>query len=100
MQIALTILQQIKAFDGTILLRYNADQFKVLSETDKREGGISFTINPYPNPKGIVKIDIELDWRDEYRVSFVGADNVVRKMVKNVHFPELVPVLSWVEKVD
>ena len=93
--IAKIIKDQIKAIDFWALPSYAAADFKSLTETDQREGGLSFQVNGL-HFKGMILI--ELTWMDEYRISFVREDETVEKIVDHVYCDQLVEVLDYIER--
>lgn len=97
MEIAKTIMNQIKAIDYWALGAYGANTYASMSEDETRMGGLTFKVNGY-NHKGWVKI--ELTWSDEYRIHFINRKRVNVKTVEGVYCDELVQVLDWIEKED
>lgn len=94
MDIAKTIMNQIKSLDYWALGSYGATNYSAIGECDKYLGGLAFMCNGF-NHKGWVQI--KLTFMDEYEISFIGRDRKVVKVVYGVHFPELIEVLDWVE---
>ena len=95
MVIAKTIIEQILLLDPTALIRYQASNYRILEETKEREGGIEFNVRG-SNFTG--KVMIELDWLDEYRVTFINADGSIIKQLPGIHFPELITALHYIEE--
>ena len=94
-EIAQTVLEQIKALDGWALAAYGATNFAAVSAKDGYLGGISFMVNGLKHSGWVT---IKLTVMDEYEISFINRNREVVKVVEGVHFPELIQVLNWVEK--
>lgn len=93
--IAQTIRNQIKAIDFWALPSYAATDFKSLTETDQREGGLEFKVS---GRSFIGKVLIELTWADEYRISFIRDDETVEKVTDHIYCDQLVEVLDCIER--
>ncbi|MDB0011509.1 hypothetical protein N9E20_01725 [Crocinitomicaceae bacterium] len=93
-QIAQTILNQIKFQDRSALMAWGAKSFCSLSENKKRVGGLSFQVNGLTH-KGWVTI--ELDWLDTYTVIFTNKNREVVKSNDGVYCDMLVEVIDFIE---
>jgi hypothetical protein len=93
-QIAETILSQIKCLDRSALLAWGAKSFFSLSENDKRAGGLSFQVNGLTH---IGWVTIELDWMDTYTVIFTNKKREVVKTNEGVYCDMLVEVIDFIE---
>lgn len=93
-QIAQTILSQIKYTDRCALMAWGAKDFVALSENKEFQGGVRFKVNGLTF-KGWVLI--ELRWMDDYTVTFINKKAVVVKEVKEVYCDMLVEVIDFVE---
>ena len=94
MQIAQTILEQIRYFDRSALMAWGAKSFCALSENKQRVGGLSFQVNGLSH-KGWVTI--ELDWMDTYTVIFTNRSREVVKSVEGVYCDMLVDIIDFIE---
>lgn len=94
MEIARTILNQIKYGDQWALGSYGATNFAALSENKERSGGLSFQVNGLKH-KGWATI--ELRWVDDYTVIFTNKKREVVKRVEGVYCDQLVEVLDYIE---
>jgi hypothetical protein len=93
-QIALTILNQIKYLDKYALMAWGAKQYVSLSECKDFQGGVRFKVNGLTF-KGWVKV--ELTWIDEYKVSFINRKAEVVKAYEGVYCDMLVDIIDYVE---
>lgn len=93
-QIAKTILDQIKYFDRSALLAWGAKNFLAMPESKEYSGGLRMTVNGLTF-KGIVII--ELTWTDEYVVSFINNNGELLKQDKGVFCDNLVQVIDFIE---
>jgi hypothetical protein len=93
-QIAQTILDQIKYSDKSALMAWGAKSFCALSENKTRVGGLSFQVNGLTH-KGWVTI--ELDWLDTYTVIFNNRKREVVKTAEGVYCDMLVDVIDYIE---
>ncbi|TPV31934.1 hypothetical protein FJ651_14060 [Paucihalobacter ruber] len=94
MQIAQTILNQIKYLDRSALMAWGAQSFCALSENEVRAGGLSFRVNGITH-KGWVTI--ELDWLDTYNVIFTNRNRNVVKSFEGVYCDQLVDIIDYIE---
>src|SRR5690554_8126520 len=76
MEIARTILNQIKTLDRMFLMAAGAHNYAALSRNDKRAGGLEFKVNGLVH-KGFCKI--ELTFMDTYRIQFRSEERRVGK---------------------
>ena len=97
MEIAKTILEQIKALDFWALGSYGATNYVTVPESKQYSGGVSFKVNGYHH-KGWASI--KLTYMDEYEISFIVNGGEVFKLVEGVYCDELVTVLDWIEDGD
>lgn len=93
-EIAKTILQQIKFADRWFLPAIGAKNFLALPESKLFQGGVRFNCNGIKH-KGIV--EISLRWVDDYTVSFLSKTGEEIKSVEGVYCDMLVEILDWVE---
>lgn len=93
-QIAKTILEQIKYGDRMSLMAWGASKFIALNESTEYSGGIQFKVNGL-SFAGYVKV--QLRWADDYTISFVNKHGEVKHQVKGVYCDQLVEVIDWVE---
>jgi hypothetical protein len=93
-QIAQTILNQIKYFDKSALMAWGAKSFCSLSENKTRVGGLSFQVNGLTH-KGWVTI--ELDWLDTYTVVFTNRKRIVVKTCNGIYCDMLIDVIDFIE---
>ena len=93
-QIAQTILKQIKSQDRNALMAWGAKSFCSLSENKNRGGGLSFQVNGLTH-KGWVTI--ELDWLDTYTVIFTNKNREVVETNNGVYCDMLVEVIDYFE---
>ena len=94
MQIAQTILDQIRYFDRSALMAWGAKNFLAMPESKEYRGGLRMNVNGLTF-KGIVAI--ELTWTDEYVVSFITKKGEVQKECKGVYCDNIVPVIDYIE---
>lgn len=93
-QIAKTIVSQIKALDFWFLGAVGAQKFIALPENKEFQGGVRFRVNGLQH-KGYVSI--ELRWADDYTIKFLNRAGEVIKTSEYVYCDMLVDVLDWVE---
>lgn len=94
MEIARTILEQIKYGDKWALMAYGATNFIALQETKDFQGGVKFKVNGLKH-KGTVMV--QLKWIDTYTITFVNNNGVTVKEVEDVYCDTLVDVLDYIE---
>lgn len=93
-QIAKTIIQQIKACDFWFLGAVGAKNYLALPESTEFQGGVRFKVNGRKH-KGYVSI--ELRWADDYTITFLSRTGAVVKTTEGVYCDMLVDILDWVE---
>ena len=93
-QIARTILNQIKYLDKSALMAWGAKSFCSLSENKNRVGGLSFQVNGITH-KGWVTI--ELDWLDTYNVIFTNKKREIVKTCEGIYCDMLIDVIDFIE---
>jgi hypothetical protein len=94
MEIAKTILEQIKFGDKWALMAYGACNYVALPETKEFQGGLQFQVNGLKH-KGIVRI--QLKWIDTYTISFYNKKGDIVNEVEDVYCDILVDVLDYIE---
>lgn len=94
MQIAKTIISQIKYTDKWALMAYGSTNYVALPESKEFQGGLQFKVNGYKH-KGIVRI--QLKWIDTYTITFVSKKGEIIKKVEDVYCDMLVDVLDYIE---
>jgi hypothetical protein len=93
-QIAQTILNQIKYLDKNALMAWGAKSFCAISETKTRAGGLSFQVNGLTH---IGWVTIELDWLDTYKVVFTNRKRAVVKTIEGIYCDMLIDVIDYIE---
>ena len=94
MEIAKTIVAQIKYGDPYFLMAVGAKNLVCLSETKERMGGLEFQCN------GLALVGwckVELKYNDTYRLIFVNRKRQVVKTVDEIFFDQLIEFLDYVE---
>ena len=94
MQIAQTILDQIRYFDRSALMAWGAKNFLALPESKEYHGGLRMNVNGLTF-KGIVSVG--LTWTDEYIVSFITKTGELQKEFTGVYCDNLVPIIDYIE---
>ena len=94
MEIAKTILEQIKYGDKWALMAYGSRNFVALKESKEFQGGLQFQVNGVKH-KGIVRV--QLKWIDTYTITFINEKGVTVKEVEDVYCDMLVDVLDYIE---
>jgi hypothetical protein len=79
MEIAQTILEQIKYADRSALMAWGASNFAAIGESKEFEGGLAFQVNGLTH-KGWVKVCLR--WVDDYTVVFINKKREVLKQQK------------------
>ena len=92
--IAKTIINQIRCSDRWFLPAIGAKNFLALPESKMFQGGVRFNCNGIKH-KGVV--EISLRWVDDYTISFLNKAGDEIKNVEGVYCDMLVNVLDWVE---
>jgi hypothetical protein len=93
LQIAQTIINQIKFTDRSALMAWGATKFIALPESKEFQGGVQFHVNGLVF-QGIVKV--ELRWVDDYTVSFVKKAELKNK-IEGVYCDMLIDVIDFIE---
>lgn len=93
-EIAKTILSQIRYVDRCALMAWGAKDFVALPESKIYQGGVRFKVNGLTF-KGWVSI--ELRWMDDYTISFINKKAEVVKEVEGVYCDMLVNVIDFIE---
>lgn len=94
MEIAQTILEQIKYADRSALMAWGATNFCALSESKEFQGGLSFKVNGLTH-KGWVKICLR--WVDDYNIIFINRNREVVKTFEGAYCDMLIDVIDWIE---
>jgi hypothetical protein len=94
MEIARTIIEQIKYADKWALMAYGSRNFIALPESKDYQGGLQFQVNGFHH-KGFVKI--QLKWIDTYTITFISKKGEIVKEVEDVYCDMLVDVLDFIE---
>jgi hypothetical protein len=94
MQIARTIMNQIKYADRSALMAWGAKNFAAVGSTKEYQGGLSFQVNGLTH-KGWVTI--KLRWVDDYTIIFTNKKRQVVKTVEGAYCDMLVDVIDWIE---
>ncbi|WP_158729054.1 MULTISPECIES: hypothetical protein [unclassified Flavobacterium] len=94
MEIAKTIIEQIKYADKWALMAYGSKNFLALPESKDFQGGLQFQVNGLKH-KGTVRI--QLKWIDTYTILFISKKGDTIKEVKDVYCDMLVDILDWIE---
>lgn len=94
MEIARTILEQIRYGDKWALMAYGATNFIALQETKDFQGGVKFKVNGLKH-KGTVMV--QLKWIDTYTITFLNNNGDTAKEVEDVYCDTLVDVLDYIE---
>ena len=93
-QIARTILNQIKNLDRSALMAWGANSYCSLSKNKNRVGGLSFKVN------GLIHqgwVTIELDWLDTYTVIFTNENRDIVKTCESVYCDMLIDIIDFIE---
>ena len=93
--IANTIIQQIKYADKWALGAYGAQNFTSLKECDVFQGGLKFQVNGYNHQGSVV---IQLKWVDTYTISFIDVKGSIVKSAYGIYCDQLVEVLDYIEE--
>ena len=94
-EIAQTIISQIKSLDRSALMAWGACNFLALPESKEFQGGVRFNVNGLKH-KGFILI--ELRWVDDYTVSFLDKNGFKVHGFENVYADMLVDICDWVEQ--
>ncbi|TXG36678.1 hypothetical protein [Seonamhaeicola maritimus] len=93
-QIAHTILNQIKILDRYALMAWGAKRFISLPESKGVQGGVQFKVNGLTFKNWV---RVELTWLDVYNVTFINTRGEVVKQFDDVYCDMLVDIIDWVE---
>ena len=94
MEVAKTIVAQIKNGDPYFLMAVGAKNLACLSETNERIGGLEFQCN------GLAMVGwckIELKYNDSYRLIFVNRKREIVKTVDEIFCDQLIEFLDFIE---
>ena len=94
MDIAQTIINQIKFTDRSALMAWGAQHFAAIGESKEFQGGVSFKVNGLVH-KGWVSI--KLRWVDDYTITFTNRKHEVVKTIEGAYCDMLVEVIDWIE---
>lgn len=94
MEIAQTIMDQIKYADSSALMAWGAKHFAAISESKEYEGGLAFQVNGLIH-QGWVKVCLR--WVDDYTIIFINKNREVVKMVEGVYCDMLVSTIDFIE---
>ena len=94
LDIAKTIMAQIKYGDPYALPAWGARHFVALPESKEFQGGLRFRVSGL-RFQGLVQI--ELRWADDYTITFIDDAGMACKVVESVYCDMLVGVIDWVE---
>ena len=94
MEIAQTILAQIKYADRSALMAWGASNFAAIGESKEFQGGLTFQVNGLTH-KGWVKVCLR--WVDDYTVEFINKKWELVKTTEGAYCDMLVPVIDWIE---
>jgi hypothetical protein len=94
MEIAQTILEQIKYADRSALLAWGAKNFSAISESKEFEGGLAFQVDGLVH-KGWIQICLR--WADDYTIIFINKNRKVVKTSKGIYCDMLVDIIDWIE---
>lgn len=94
MEIAKTIISQIKYADRMAMWAWGVSRIAAISESKEFAGGVEMVVNGLTH-KGWVKV--QLRWVDDYTISFIQRSGEVVKKVEQVYCDMLVDILDWAE---
>lgn len=94
MEIAQTIMDQIKYADRSALMAWGATNFAAISESKEFQGGLTFQVNGLTH-KGWVKVCLR--WVDDYTIVFINKNREVVKTVEGCYCDMLVSVIDFIE---
>lgn len=94
MEIARTILNQIKYADRSALMAWGATNFSAISPSKEYQGGLAFQVLGLKH-QGWVKV--LLRWVDDYTVEFINQDRELVKTSNGCFCDMLVPIIDWIE---
>lgn len=94
LEIARTIVNQIKYADKWALGAWKCQNLVALPESKEFAGGLRFKVNGLKF-KGYVAI--ELRWVDDYTITFINKQKQVVKELKGIYCDQLVECIDWIE---
>jgi len=94
MEIAQTILAQIKYADPLALMAWGAIQYAAISPSKEFQGGLAFQVSGLTH-QGWVKVCLR--WVDDYTITFINCNRQIVRTVEGCYCDMLVPVIDWVE---
>ncbi|NQY08653.1 MAG: hypothetical protein HRT71_03960 [Flavobacteriales bacterium] len=94
MEIARTIIKQIRYADKWALGAYGAHNYVALPETKEYRGGLRFQVSGFHH-SGFVMIS--LNWVDTYVISFLSYEGDVVEQYEDVYCDQLVDILDYIE---
>ena len=93
-EIAKTIMEQIKYTDRFALMAWGATNFTAIEESKEFQGGLMFKVNGLTH-QGYVKVCLR--WVDDYTIYFIAKNSEVVKTFEGAYCDMLVQVIDWVE---
>jgi hypothetical protein len=94
MEIAQTILEQIRYTDRSALMAWGAKNFSAISESKEFQGGLAFQVNGLIH-KGWIKVCLR--YVDDYTIIFITENREVVKTFEGAYCDMLVAVIDWIE---
>lgn len=94
MEIAQTILDQIKYADRSALMSWGAVHYAAISPSKEFQGGLAFQCSGLTH-QGWVKV--QLRYVDDYTITFINRNRQVVREVTGCYCDMLVPVIDWIE---
>ena len=92
--IAQTIINQIRYFDKMALMAWGATNMIAMPKSKEFQGGLRFKVNGLKF-RGYVMI--MLHWLDDYTISFLDNRGNEKKIVEGAYCDMLVDVIDWIE---
>ncbi len=93
-EIASTIIDQIRYADKFALMAWGGREFVALPESEEFQGGLRFRVNGLKH-KGYVVV--QLRWVDDYTVSFLNKKGHLVHKSEGVYCDMLVLIIDWIE---
>jgi hypothetical protein len=93
MDIPFIIVQQISAFNPFIWDTIISNNYRIMVENNKRQGGLIFDFNQ-GSKIASGSVAVELGWNDEYVVIIYDSNGIARKRIESVYFPELANLIE------
>ena len=94
MEIAHTILDQIKYADPAALMAWGAVSYAAISPSKEFQGGLAFQVSGLTH-QGWVKVSLR--WVDDYTITFINKNREVVKTVEGCYCDMLVSTIDWIE---